>query len=306
MRAALLLLVLALLALPARAQDPVAAWLADDDAAALPALAEAASGGSPDARILLALIDREPRLQGPWLAAQDAATRRSLLRAPDGGSWMAAAAATDPLARLWRRLDAVDAPVGIVPDFAALGEPRAARLALLTLAARQRTGFAAIAADPGYPPALRYRVWREWARDPARTGDLAAEIAATPPGDPQRSAFAAGDVAPGDRDAWLAEAPVAAPLRAFCDATCPGTATACRRAAFMTAGRLHGLTALGSPLERLIPDAAFAASPRGRAAILRTPAARDPATGAALAARVAAEDACTAAALAAETARFAR
>jgi hypothetical protein len=306
MRAALILLVLYLSVLPARAEDPVAAWLADDDATALPALAEAAAAGSADARILLALIDLEPRLQGHWLAAQDAAARRTLMRAPGGGSWMAEAAATDALARLWRRLGMVDAPAEIVLDFAALGEPRAARVAGRTIAARQQAGLAAIAADPGYPSALRYRVWREWARDPAQAEALAAEIAATAPGDPQRAAFAAGTVAPDGREAWLAEAPLAAPLRAFCDATCPATADACRRAAFTLAGGLHGLAALGSPLERLVSSEAFAASPRGRAALLRSPAARDPVTGPALASRVAAKDACTATALAAEIARFAR
>ena len=60
----------------ARFRAALATWLADDDAAALPALAGLAAEGNRAAQVLVALIDRTPTAQGPWL------TRR-----PRGSGW---------------------------------------------------------------------------------------------------------------------------------------------------------------------------------------------------------------------------
>lgn len=295
----------------ARFQAALDAWLADDDQGALPALADLAVADNRAAQVLLALIDVMPETQGPWLAAQSREARIALLRQPgglSGRSWMARAAADAPLARLWlRRWDAMAGDeAATAMAFATLGERRAARETLIAMHARQRGGFAAIADDPLYPPELRRLVWLEWADDPAMADRAASEIAALAPGDPQRVAFA--DIAPDPaaRDDWLAEAPLAAPLRAFCTAACADTAPDCLRATLALLGGTPGLLLFGAPSETLVPPEVWTHSPRGRAAILRRAAALNPGTAAATRAAVAAEDACAASALEAEAARFAR
>lgn len=281
-------------------------WLADDETA-LPDFAALAAEGNRAAQVLLALVDTRPELHGPWLAGLDRASRIALLRQPgglSGRSWMEAAAEDTPLARLWLARWQADTPPEVVLAFAALGEARAARDTVLALAARQNAGIAQLADAPGYPPALRFLVWRIWRADPAQAPRIETEIAALDPGDPQIAAHRAGPVDSAARDAWLATAPLAAPLRAFCDATCPATAAPCARATFAVVGGLTGLARLGPPAETLVPAEAWNGSPLGRAALLRRAEARDWNDGPLLAAEIAGIDACTAAELARETARF--
>src|SRR5690606_14136001 len=83
-----------------RFRAALAAWLADDEPAALPELAALAARDNRAAQILLALIDRVAVYQGPWLLRRERATRLALTRAPgglSGRSWMAEAAADTPL-----------------------------------------------------------------------------------------------------------------------------------------------------------------------------------------------------------------
>jgi hypothetical protein len=234
------------------------------------------------------------------------ARRVALLRRPGGLSghrWMEAAGDT-ALGRLWLDRWRSDTPPQTALAFAALGEARAARETLLAVAARQRHGFGALADAPGYSPGLRYLAWAEWAETPEGRVRVAAEIAALPPGDPQVEAFTGDAPDPAARDAWLAADPLAAPLRAFCAAACPETPAPCARAGFDLVGGLQGLARAGTPSETLIPAAAWDASPRGRAAILRRAEARDWNAGPLLQERIAGIDACAAAALERETARF--
>ena len=192
-------------------------WLADDEAQALPALAALAAEGSRAAQVLLALIDTTPSLQGPWLGRASRAERIGLMRAPggiSGKSWMQAAAEDTPLARLWLERQQTTTTFETAMDFAAMGEARAAAETLLAVAARQVRGFAAMADDPDYPPHLRHLVWSEWAAEPGGRARAEAEIAALMPGDPQIVRFQDRPVTPAERDAWLAVAPLAEPLRA--------------------------------------------------------------------------------------------
>lgn len=156
------------LALPLRAENlrqgdvemqaALGDWLAGNEADALPALAAMAQNGNVSAQLLLGQIDRFPALQGDWLAQLSRAERIAVLRKQGGISgvnWMTTGIAqTQPIAMAWAQLwDGAATPQGIL-DFARLGEARAARFAALTLARRQRTGFAKIADDPDYPPSL--------------------------------------------------------------------------------------------------------------------------------------------------------
>ena len=145
------------------------AWLADDEANALPAFAALAAEDNRAAQVLLALIDRVPVYQGPWLVGLDRKERLALTRAPgglSGRSWMVHAAADTPLAALWLERDGTETSLETPLALAGMGENRAARETLQALAARQYRGFAAAASDPRFPPELRHLVWREWAETP--------------------------------------------------------------------------------------------------------------------------------------------
>jgi hypothetical protein len=300
-----------------RFRSALASWLADDDEAALPELAALAARDNRAAQVLLAQIDATPPLQGPWLARLTRRQRIALLRAPgglSGRSWMQAAAADTPLARLWLVQHSPAATTETALAFAASGEHRAARNILWSLSRGNYRGFAALADDPDYPPDMRYLIWREWADDAATRARAEAEIAALHPGDPQLAHFDSRPLDPAAFDDWLATAPLAALLRVPCEATCPNSVRSCTRAGFellssysgtvtvFVSGH-NGLLLSGSPSETIVAPELWNASPRGRAALLREPYLRSPeAEG--IMARIAARDACFAAALAKEVARF--
>ena len=281
----------------------VADWLADDEAAALPAFAALAEQGNAAAQMLLALIDKTPALQGPWLSGLPRSERTALLRAPggmSGTSWMHAAAETVPLAGHWQTLWQVDAPVSLALDFTAAGEARAARETLIVLASRERRGIAGIADDAGFPEAMRPLVWAEWRSDPELAAQADAEIAALPAGDPRGptpDAAALGD--------WLLSAPVAAPVAALCTRRCGETAGACAAALYDGLGSFNVLAAFGTPSATLIAPEAFHESPCGEAALLRRVLLRHtPQAQGALLDRLAATDACLAAMLEREAQRY--
>jgi hypothetical protein len=247
-----------------------AAWLADDEQTALPALSHLARGGNVAAQMLIALIDKSPALQGPWLSSQSRQARAELMRAPgglSGTSWMRVAAQSEPLAETWVSLWSVDAPVEIVLEFATAGEIRAAREAAIAIAAREQDGFSRIGDDPDYPGGIRVPVWQEWRLDPARAERTVEEIASLHPGDPQRHQIGE-PVSDEDRAEWLHTAQIAAPLRTLCDSVCPDEPS-CVSAAYSALPSYAALLTFGSPSETLVPAALFDDSPRANAALLR-------------------------------------
>jgi hypothetical protein len=241
-------------------------WLAADEATALPALAALAQEEKPAAQILLGLIDTTPALQGDWLMALPRTDRIALLRVPGGLSgqnWMQAAAA-EPLAAAWLQYRDTAAPPTVILDFARLGEPRAARLAAITLAKREVVGFADIANDPAYPQSARAYAIREWQRaDPARATQ---ETTAITPGDPQGELLGLPRT---DIANWLATNPEGDPLVALCQAQCPDTdLPSCLTASYTALGGYAPLMTLGSPIEAIIPSDRFNRSPMGLQTIL--------------------------------------
>lgn len=296
-----------------RFRAALALWLADDDETALPELAALAAEGNRAAQVLLAQIDATPWFQGPWLVGLPRKQRSALLRAPgglSGRSWMQVAAEDTPLAQLWLIQHLPDNTAENALTFAAMGESAAARQTLFALSRRGYHGFAARADDPNYPPDMRYLIWREWTEDPATRARAEAEIAAMHQGDPQLTHFDSRPIDPGAFDEWLANAPLVASRRAFCEAACPDSVRSCTRATYqLSVGTAvfisghDGLLLAGSPSESLLAPEVWDASPRGRAAILRHPDSRSASAEATLA-TVAAEDACFAAALTEEVARF--
>ncbi len=243
-------------------EEAVELWLADAEADALPMLSDLAQEGNAAAQLLLALIDKSPALQGPWLSHLPRAERVELMRMPgglSGRSWMHEAAEQSPLAGLWLRLWAADAPAALALDFAAKGEARAAREALIYAAKREAGGMAALVDHPDYPPGLRFLAWQDGAAIDGE--DLA-------PGDPQRRMMGL-ELATDEVADWLSTAPEALSVRRFCDNRCAASARSCTMAAAQAMGAHSILLTFGSPSERLIDAARFAASARGQSALLR-------------------------------------
>jgi hypothetical protein len=242
-------------------------WLTGDEATALPRLAALAQDQNAAAQIFLGLIDTTPSLQGDWVDTLPRADRIALLRAPGGLSgqnWVRHAAGTATLAQGWVALWDGDATPAVMMDIAALGEARAARIAALTLAKREKTGFAAVADDPGYPAAARAFAIREWLRhDPSRG---AREAAALSPDDPQGEILGRQV---DDPSGWLMTHPEGDPLVALCETRCPEAVPSdCQTAAYRAIGGYWPLMAMGSPVEAIIASDRFNRSPAGVQSVL--------------------------------------
>lgn len=253
--------------------DPVflgvlALWLDDEEKLALPRLSALALDGNIAARLMLGMIDKDIALQGPWLALQPRAERIAVLRMPgglSGSSWLRSAGDSQ-IATLW--LDVLESNAGIATalKFADIGENRALRVGLISLEARQMTGFGEFADDPRFPDSLRYLVLREV----QKSGDLndTSDLGILSPGDPQRELLSEA-IPKAALSRWLAKADVALPLRRLCEIGCPAGTQSCLWAGYRALGGYRRLVTLGSPVTALISEAEFADSPRGQATVLR-------------------------------------
>ena len=242
----------------------LALWLADDEEPALRDLAALAGQGNRAAQILLGLIDKSPPLQGPWLASVPRNERIALMRAPgglSGQSWLGAAA-DHPLAANWLALLSVDAGLPVVHQFSALGEARAAREALVVLAAREHPDLRS-APPEQLDPEMTYLLWRT--ADDERREMLLAHV---PSDHPQRLMM--GEERNGAVLAqWLAQSPAAQALGVLCDARCPDSRETCLTGAYHALASHNAVVVLGSPAESLVPQDVFLRSPRGQATVLR-------------------------------------
>jgi len=242
----------------------LAHWLADDEEPALRAFAALAREGNRAAQILLGLIDKSPPLQGPWLASVSRNDRIALMRAPGGlsGQTWLTAAADHPLAANWLALLSVDAGLPVVLRFAELGEVRAAREALVVLAAREHADLRTVMPEL-LDPELIYLLWRT--ADAERRAMLLAHV---PPDHPQRLMMGE-ERDPAVLAHWLEHAPAARALSLLCDARCPDSQDTCRTGAYQALASHRAILVLGSPAEALISQEEFLRSPRGQAAVLR-------------------------------------
>ena len=274
MRVILILFSVLWLAVPVRAetvreispavQAAARDWLAGREADALRAFATLAADGDLSARLWLGQIDSFAALQGDWLGRLGRAGRIAVLRQPGGLSgrhWTnAAMPQTDPVAMAWAQLWDTGTGAEVILQFARLGETRAARFAALTLARRQRSGFAAIADDPDYPTSLWAYAMREGWVPPEGGLD---------PADPQRAILGQA-VDTAGFSVWAETAPEADAVVALCEILCPAEpAAVCRPAALQALGGYWGLMPLGSPVEAIVPSPLFNRSPAGIATTLR-------------------------------------
>lgn len=282
----------------------LALWLADDEAEALPRLADLAQAGNGSARLLLGLIDKTTALQGPWLALLPKAERIALLRAKggvSGSSWLRQVADVPVVSVILAVLDGqADIPAALaLADF---GEARALRGALAALEARQIKGFDRFANDPRFPASMRYLIWRDWLNSGVRDDEFALAVNGLAKGDPQRILLL-GEVDDHALENWLLSSDLAAPLQGLCHQRCPESEGSCLRAGLGAIGGYRRLLSDGTPLNALIDEARFAGSARGQASVLRRAMAYAHLTRERVRA-IGQIDACFADALAQEGARF--
>ncbi|WP_209424340.1 hypothetical protein [Pararhodobacter sp. SW119] len=275
-------------------------WLDNDEETALPAISRLAHDGNKAAQLLLAIIDKTPALQGPWLAHLPRAQRITLMRQPggvSGRSWLHALS-DHPLGSAWLALMNPATGPEVIERFEAMGEARAAREAMVALAARENPGLRD--RDPAQvPPDTIYLLWR------GSTGERSAELLDRIAADSLQRALVEGTFDPLQLSGWLAEAPLAAPLDAICSRDCHETRATCLSGAYLALASHNALLTLGSPVEAIIEQDDFLSRPRGRSTVLRRILQTHDARGRrAVIAQMRTHDACLADMLAEEAARY--
>lgn len=152
--------ILILTALPLRAaplDEAIAAWLADDDARALPALSALAKAGDEDAMLALGVI--EPRTwDSDFVRGLDRTQRIALLRKPgglSGESWLKGVKTRRALAEAFE----VAQQKGDPKPLLALGQIEAARPALARTFNENPSSLAEGAAGGALPKEMRFWVW---------------------------------------------------------------------------------------------------------------------------------------------------
>lgn len=155
-----LVCLLILWAAPLRAaplDDAIAAWLAEDDATALPALSALANAGDEDAMLALGVI--EPRTwESDHVKRLDRTQRIALLRKPgglSGESWLKSVTARRALAEAFEIAQQKSDPWPLV----ALGQIDAARPALAAAFNQNPASLAESDAVGTLPKAMRHMVW---------------------------------------------------------------------------------------------------------------------------------------------------
>jgi len=239
-------------------------WLADDEQAALPEFARLAQDGNIAARILLGLIDKIPALQGAYLAHLARPDRLEVMRAPGGFSGSNWLTQIDdlPLANAWRALWDVSAGIEVIRAFHDLGEPGAARRAMIYMALRNHPSMHALTPEQT-DPELLYLLWPL-----LEPSDRSTVENMMPTLHPQRVLIGQ----PLDArvvDTWLDTSDAASPIAALCDAVCPDTGDTCRGTAYRALNSHNALLSLGTPSAALVSQAEFLASARGRASVMR-------------------------------------
>ncbi len=245
-------------------QSALDRWLQNDEEYALSAFAALAGDGNKAAQLLLGRIDKTPAHQGPWLAHLPRADRLALLRQPGGLSGRSWLRALDdhPLGKAWLSLVTPSAGPELIATFAELNEPRAAREAMVILAAREHSGLREI--DPAeIDPELIYLLWRS--ADDARRAELLDHVAAD---SPQR-AFLDSTLDRAQLEDWLAGSAIGAPIDAVCAKYCTDSRAACLSAGYLALASHNALLTLGSPVEALVSQDRFLNTPRGRSSVLR-------------------------------------
>lgn len=288
-------------------QQAVEIWLADDDSASLPMLADLAGNGNTAAQILLGQIELHEVTPSRWVSSLTRPERRALFRAPGGifgQSWLTVAATHSELARALFAARDSERMGEVIPDLAALGEIRAMAPAISHLVNHAKWERLVELERQGMLPSThRYAAWYAAlfvdGEDAERLRQQAAEAVALR--DLQGLRFAAWVpdrlvvrdqsttetflqlircIALGERCELVPEsieglgdgllrAEETQQLAQVCRSLCPAEASQCAAAAWQL---LHGYDSyleLGSPAATLIPVNRYERSNRAAGEILR-------------------------------------
>jgi hypothetical protein len=297
------ILLLATLCLPVWAwadesafEDAVALWLEGNDAESLPQLATLAQGGHADARILLAQIEVKDRGHSPFRAGLIPAEARAIFRkdAGYGGfskSWLAIEAqAGNPLAvALLNTRHPRPDPV-LISTLHSLGEFQAKDYPIRMVALYGTLGQKEVLSGSDYM-LDELRPYLEYHMDPKEPhGDGTAALRHMAPfaNDMINNAemepdgisgvlalgYAFGDTSSenpwrGLVEDWIMTAPAARPIADLCRAQCASEVTGCGFAMLALSGGYFEVVRLDTPVESIIAQDRFLASPRARLMTLR-------------------------------------
>ncbi len=286
-------------------QDGIDAWLADDDATALPILSERAKAGDADAQMLLGQIEAvtPPGASTAYVSALPRRDRIDLFRSEgglSGTSWLRVRAeAGDEVATALLASRLPDAGMDVAATLAEAGEiEAAARLAWEIFDRGRWNEIFALPADDPTMAELDFVAWmRSYFAEPpqgnpwdwlsaspaeGRSGGIMMMTLVAPVlaphlrpqeelrnyalaqrGFPQQLANSqrlgeAAEVMSGQLDVD----PNLATVAAYCDATCPAERGFCALEVIAEVGGADNIRLHDTPLERLIPHAQFAGSPR--------------------------------------------
>ncbi|MEO0752453.1 MAG: hypothetical protein AAFY25_11690 [Pseudomonadota bacterium] len=280
----------------ARFDRAVAQWLEGDDARSLPELAALAADGHPMARILLSQIEVKDRGHSPFRKALKPSEARALFRRDQGyggfsQTWLAfEAKSNNPLARALIATR-VPRPVdGLIGTLRALGEVEATDYPIRVIAlygseeAKRRLAESDMMLDELRPYLAYHRSTQTWRGEGIAAlrhiAPFAAEMITEDEdetveiGGLLALGVAAGGTDPANRwrglvEDWVLTAPATRPIADLCRARCPGEVTGCGFAMLALSGGYYEVVRLDTPLETVIPQEAFLASPRARLMALR-------------------------------------
>lgn len=271
-------------------------WLQGEDEQSLTALAELARNGNSDARLLLGRIETMDLGPSPYRMSLTKMETRALFRDISGHglfgrTWISVEAALDnELARVFLRAAQPVPRYGLIERLNRLGEHQAADHPTRILAlygdpemrAKLRT------AEFLMPDLIPYLDYLSGPPEPRVDGlsalryialDTKGTISASDPDTLGMAGLLSLGFGYGDHDAdnkwrplvenWLLTTPSTQPIADLCRQECADDAGGCAAAFLALSGGYYEVIRIDSPLEKLIPQDVFLASPRARLMTLR-------------------------------------
>ena len=288
-------------AAPVAAQDhrfdrAVEVWLSGDDRSSLPALADLAREGHSMARILLSQIETKDRGHSPFRKSLKPSDARALFRRDQGyggfsQTWLAfEAKENNPLARALIATRVPRPVAGLIGTLRALGEVEATDFPIRVIALygseeeKRILDESDMMLDELRPYMAHYRDKQAWRGEGIAALRHMAPFASEMmrPDDPDTVeiggllalGYPGGGTDPANRwrglvEDWVLTAPAAQPIADLCRQRCPGEVTGCGFAMLALSGGYYEVIRLDTPLETVITQAQFLASPRARLMTLR-------------------------------------
>lgn len=290
-----------LLSAPVAAQEgrfdaAVATWLSGDDENSLPALASLAADGHSMARILLSQIETKDRGHSPFRKSLKPSEARALFRRDQGyggfsQTWLAfEAKQNNPLAHALMATRVPRPVAGLIGTLRRLGEVEATDYPIRVIALygsdeeKRVLAESDMMLDELRPFMQHYRSAQAWRGEGIAALRYIAPFASDmiTPDDKETVeiggllalGYTGGGTDPENRwrglvEDWVLTAPATRPIADLCRASCPTDVTGCGFAMLALSGGYYEVIRLDTPLETVISQNTFLASPRARLMTLR-------------------------------------